>query len=224
MSIPKEFFGRYVLSQIGSTGELWESKIVYCFYWASSGDREIEEPHVSTKYSEIPRAIKDIGINTNLLEQRVYEINAFSIELAQNFSTLTKHLLAHHFLEVRTHGGFAITFEKNKSNILIQSCRKWMDNPVRRKRDGVQRLKLETMIKIGSTTELREITTIRDIFEMIETSDQLERPYHVIDSNCQEFVKFLWKKLSTSPFSLIEEYKDEKPLYGLLPGERSFSS
>lgn len=198
-----------------SGGSKWKGQLVHCHY----GDKEKCFP---ATWTYIPDSIQEQCRKSNILDKRVTRIFAFSLQLSVNPSSATKELFAHFLVELETDDGYAVTFEKNSEIILIQSCRHSgeTDRPVRRLGNGKKRKNLETMKEIGTKTPSRyPVIKIADVLRMMQSTEQLDIEYHVVEANCQEFVKKVWNVVTSDPFPVIREFTNI-PIYEDAKGKK----
>ena len=215
------------LSSSGPAGSTWTGKLFYCQYRNDIKDRK---PAVHRKLKNIPSAIAEMNDENfsgeNILEKRVKRMKAFRLDLPYNLHPFFERLFSHFFIEFETFDGFAVTFEKNMTNILVQSCRcrkvisrhsKLDDRHVRRfvassqEQLAKQRKKLATMKMIEKTLCFKKSDlTIADVFEMIEDQKQLEVDYNIVDANCQVFVRKMWNEFGSELFPEPYQHKNTR--------------
>ena len=129
----------------------------------------------------------------------IITITAFTIDLNYNrFVVQLQRLLTHHFIEAQAAGGWIFTIEKNRTCILVQSCRPSPNSTpvVREFIRGKRRPRFETLRRVK--THFRPAKNNgQDILHWIHINDELEDLY---DSNCQQFSLCLWGRLSYVPY------------------------
>ena len=187
-------------------GGSWSSSLVRNVY----DDRENEvHRHVSTDLEAI---IRENTINSNsILNSRITKVTSFSHDLSgivpYVLSGFSKNLV-HHFIEIETECGHIFTIEKINECIMEQLC----SHPggdaipvVRRKRGGKDRPQLLQLVVEDPEPRNK---TLLDVIRWINEADELNEPYHVTDSNCQDFSKNLWHKLSEKPYPNPAKIRD----------------
>ena len=154
------------------------------------GDRRV------TKY--LGKIIRENTSSESPFNSRITKVSSFFTELGGFFSKLNVfHKIAkHHFIEIETASGHIFTIEKIKDCILQQSCLRPTAGKtpvIRRRRDGEKRPEQQLVVEDPNP---RTNKTFLDVLKWIDETDELKEPYHVMDSNCQDFCKNLWIKLS----------------------------
>ena len=192
-------------------GGKWKDKLIHLHY-------EKETVIHRHEYSKLKHVVKDTGPYPipyfSPLKSKILKIKAFqtNLNIAFNLRQL-KRISKHHFVEMETECGFVFTIEKLKQYILLQSCR--ASGPdgvpvVRTHRDGEKRCNSEAIESIHYDGTLRRRSDVKNldgrcqnIFQILEwmyANETIHEPYHVTDSNCQDFARQVWGELSTKTY------------------------
>ncbi|XP_037036017.1 uncharacterized protein LOC119074136 [Bradysia coprophila] len=162
------------------TGGDWTYRLYYYY--------DVSSHYQSYSYS-------DSELKTKLLEE-LYDDNIarlFRFTCKLSPIQVTKYLAHHKFIICRTSTDWYYSIEKNTKGIYIQrggSLSRVRDYFLGEERSGISSNSSAFNEMISSST------TIKDIVRWIYESSQLDQPYHVIQSNCQDFAGRLHDKFA----------------------------
>ena len=116
-------------------------------------------------------------------------------------------MLTHHVIKVETNNGFFFTFEKNKENVVVQSCKsaKIKFPRVLEYCNGTKRKRYHSMKEIAEDKNPTRCS-ILDITKWICEKNQLNIKYHVAEANCQHFASQLWNQFASNNYPIPAEY------------------
>ena len=134
-------------------------------------------------------------------DAKIVHLAAYKIHLWMNrgICPLFSKSFLHYFVKMRTINDFSVTFEKMPTCILSQSAHNFNDPPLEQLRDGFERKRLDTLKLIIEDSEPKD-KTVKDVIDWIFEGDELNEKYHILNSNCQQFVMNIWQRFSTKPF------------------------
>ena len=183
-------------------GGSWSSSLVHVVY----DDRETTvHRRVLSDLEAVVRENKNESYS--ILNSRITNVASFSHDLSY-FASIVGKLAKHHFLEIETETGHIFTIEKVKECILGQLCSYPGANEipvVRKKRDGKDRPQQQQLVV--EDPQPRE-KTLLEVIKWIHEAGELNEPYHVTESNCQDFSKNLWHILSEKPYPNPSKIRD----------------
>ena len=138
---------------------------------------------------------------------KITSITAYRIDLPANVSKHTKEVQTHQFIRVKTDQRFALTLEKDKTCILVQSCRYHdeLTMPIVARKNGKERPRIESLCDTV-TDENPKQCSIEDIVKWIHEKKLLKRTYHLARDNCQHFTTELWTRISSVPYPSPSQY------------------
>ena len=181
-------------------GSAWQSKLVHAQYKGKTVQKDEYQNNVDSFIKE----------PTPSINSKIIKASAYILDLSIGLSWLgfgqAKPLLKHHFLLLQTEYGFSYTIEKVPDCILLQSCRTPEDTDVApiiiRQRNGEEREMGESLQRVIEDPNPEIHVTILDILRWINKDDaeELREAYDVAKSNCQDFARNAWKKVSNEDY------------------------
>ena len=174
-------------------GGSWDSLLVLIEY----DPHENEVDRRVLKYHRLMKIIRENAYSESPFNSRITKVSSFVTKLGGVISKfdVSRKIAKHHFLEIETECGHIFTIEKVTDCILQQSCLRpdAGETPVvRRKRQGETRPREQLVVEDLAPRD----KTFLDVIKWIDETGELKEPYHVLDSNCQDFCKNLWSQLS----------------------------
>ena len=150
-------------------------------------------------------------LTPEVADAKIVRMTAYQIKLWVNRgNSCFRKSLTHYYVKILTKNGFALTFEKGTNCILSQSALSSHMPPLERLKDGVERKRLDTMKVIIDDPQPKD-KTVKDIIDWIYEGVELKEAYHILNSNCQQFVNNLWQRFSSKPFPNPAKIPETQP-------------
>ena len=193
------------------TGDDWRSQLVYTHY---EGEDESSLTSSTTWYHQhhlqnLPNGLTPPEAASDATAGNVTTISAYAIDLGgSKFCTTFQRMMTHHIIKVETDNNYLFTFEKNKEDVVVQSCKlleAHVPPPVLNFTHGIKRKRRRTRKEIAKDVKPTKCS-IGDVIKWICESGQLKLTYHIAEANCQHFANSLWNQFASVPFPIPAEY------------------
>ena len=188
-------------------GKAWQSKLAHVYYDGKTVRRRNEYINNIDFLQEDGRHFTE-PILSHPLYSKFVKVSAFIVDVdmgsAEPFLALfglksAKPILKHHIVLLQTESGFSHTIEKGPDCILLQTCDGANADPIiLHQIDGAERPMAKSLQRIIADSKPKKGTTILDVLHWINHNNarELREAYHVTNSNCQDFARRAWRKVS----------------------------